>query len=67
MVALTPIGTRGLRIRRASLVFRLPAVPHLLVGMLQRSEGGAMRAFALAVLLDGAVMRLDLGALGLAR
>src|SRR3954452_6459372 len=57
----------GLAVRRALPALRLPVVADLLERVLQRRERRAVGALALAVLLDGAVVRLRPGLLGLLR
>src|SRR3954467_9390308 len=47
-----------LLVGRTVLGLGLPVVAHLLVGVLERGERGAVRALALAVAVDGGVVRL---------
>src|SRR4030095_12597080 len=57
----------GLGIAGAALLLRLPVVADLLERVLQRRQGGAVRALAVAVLLGRAVQGLGVRVLGLLR
>src|SRR5215212_3458923 len=59
--------SRCLIVRRPLRPLRLPVVADLLERMLEGGHRGAVRPFALAVGLDGAVVRLLVGALRLGR
>src|SRR5680860_516782 len=63
--ALAGAGVVGTLVRRILLVLGLPAVAHLLEGVLQGRIGDAVGAFLGAVLLMGGVQRLGVGALRL--